>query len=89
RYWRNCQKSTLNFRYDPTHYGRMAMVDIEFLSGDPFQYEVATQSASQVISATPTTFNVTGVGGNASALPVISITIGATGTLAATITNNT
>jgi hypothetical protein len=38
RYWRNVQKTTLSTSYDPTWYPRIATVEIDLVTPDPFQY---------------------------------------------------
>jgi len=91
RYWRQVQKESSSFGYESgTHYGRIVTVEIDFVTGDPFVYEVAAQNVSQAIASSPTTVPVT-AGGNAPALPQWSLTVGGVGavTLAATVTNTT
>jgi hypothetical protein len=88
RYWRNCQVANFKEDYDPTGQGRFCDIDFDILTGDPFQYDTTNQTATHSVSSSPTTWTVT-AGGNAYALPQISVTMSSTGTVDALLTNNT
>lgn len=88
RYWRNCQVSEYSDGYEATEFSRIATVQFTVLSPDPWSYEVATQTPSRAITASGQTLAATN-NGNAYAFPLFSVTVGATGTLSATITNST
>lgn len=86
RFWPNCQKVAYSDSYDPTMFNRFASVEFDLVAPDPISFEVATQNASRSLTMTGQTLSIT-PGGNAQAMPQISVTAGATGTLAATIMN--
>ena len=88
RYYRNCQSASYSDTFDPTEFNRIVTVQFELISGDPFSYEVANQNAGGAITASGQTQIATN-NGNAYAQPQISVTMGTTGSIAATITNTT
>jgi Phage tail protein len=91
RYWRNCVLRTFDIMSPaPTMPLRMQRVKLEFVTPDPYQYSTTTTTDGRSISATAQTQATTN-GGNAPALPAISVTVGGSGavTIAFTITNST
>lgn len=90
RYLRNCQKDPYGESYGMTWPERIVDISLGLVTGDPFFYEVAVNTATQAVSACPTTWTVT-AGGNAYALPQFQITVGSvvSGAIAFTITNET
>lgn len=86
RYWRQCQAETYADSYDPTSYQNYVDIAFDIVTGDPFSYETAAQSAARNLTTTGQTQAATN-GGNAYAAPSLALTVGSSGTLAATITN--
>jgi len=87
RYWRNvvCQK--IDVSHPGTWYDRIADIEIDFITGDPYEYETAVQT----LALSPASTTVSGTansGGNAAARPVVSLTA-ATTSLFVTVYNDT
>lgn len=91
RFFRNVVARTITPHFPSGNYKRACDFSIEFATGDPYQYSDTLSTASGAIAATPTTFNVNGVGGTAKALPQVALTVGGAGavTINVTLTNNT
>jgi phage-related protein len=73
RYWRNVVCRDFKDGHPGTHYDRIDDIEIDLITGDPFQYEVATNT----LALTPASTTVSGTataGGNAYSKPVISFT---------------
>jgi hypothetical protein len=91
RYFRNVVARTIDPRFGGGQFNRSCDFSIEFATGDPYEYSDTLSAASGAVSASPTTFNINGVGGTAKAKPAIAMTVGGAGavTLNATLVNNT
>ena len=90
RYYRNTQLLHANVSNEIQGYLKIRRVKLAFQTPDPFQYSDTVTTTARVISATGQTLSVA-TAGNASAKPVLSITVGGSGakTLASTMTNST
>lgn len=91
RYYRNVYVGEQPEDYEPTGFGRLASIEIEFVTGDPFQYSTTeTTDTWSAIASTGETRAIT-PGGNAPALPKFAITVAGSGakTLDWTIHNQT
>lgn len=88
RFYRNCQQSTYSDTFDVTEFNRMCTVQFDLISGDPWSYAATGSTGSRSISASGQTLAVTN-GGNAYGQPQISLTMGSTGNVSATVTNTT
>ena len=88
RYWRQCQAEQYEDSYEPTGYQNIVSVSFNVVTGDPFSYDTTARTGGGALTATGQTKAVSN-GGNASGAPQISLTVGTTGTLSASITNQT
>ncbi len=88
RFYRQCQARAYADDYEPSGFNRLVNISCEIVTGDPFSYETGAQSSARSLSATAQTLVATNAG-NALAAPSISLTMGSTGTIAATVTNTT
>lgn len=88
RYWRQCYAEQYEDSFAPTGAQRIVDVSFDVVTGDPFSYETATQSGGGALVTSGQTKTVVN-GGNAPGAPRLSLTVGSTGTLSATITNQT
>lgn len=88
RYWRQCQAEGYTDTYEATGYMNFVEVSCEIVTGDPFSYDTTGQTGSRALSIPGQTLTVSN-GGNAPGSPRLSLTAGATGTLSATVTNQT
>jgi phage-related protein len=88
RYYRQCQSRAYTDDYEATGFNRLVNISFEIVTGDPFSYETAAQSAARVLTIAGQTQAAVNAG-NAPAAPSIALTVGSAGTLAATITNQT
>ena len=84
RLYQGCQVSSFEETYGDTAFGRYADISFDILTGDPFQYAAVPTSVTSTSGSLVATS-----AGNAYALPQIALTVGATGTLSATLTNTT
>src|SRR5262249_40326591 len=79
RYWRCVRVEKIGNTYDPTDYGRIQnRIRIDFVTSDPFQYSSIETTDTWTPSGSGDTHTVT-PGGNASALPELSLTVGGSG----------
>lgn len=86
RYWRQCQVEAYADDYEPTGFNRLVNISFDVVTGDPFSYETAAQAGSGSISSTGGTKSCSN-GGNAIALPSITIVVGTAGTNTLQISN--
>jgi hypothetical protein len=87
RYWRAVVCRDLKIQHPGTWYDRIAEIECDFTTGDPFQYDTTSNTVNlTVVSSGNST--VATAGGNAYARPVISVTAGAAN-IAATVYNDT
>jgi hypothetical protein len=87
RYWRNVVCRDLKIQHVGTWYDRIAEIECDFVTGDPFEYE----TVNNTLALTPASTTVSGTataGGNAYSRPVVSLTA-ATTSLAVTFYNDT
>lgn len=79
RYWRDVRVEYFRNPYGPTHYCRIAAeMEVSFLARDPFQYAIMGSSDTWSSPTTGATNTIT-VGGNTSARPIFTITVGGSG----------
>jgi len=77
RYWRNVVCRDFKDGHPGTHYDRIDDIEIDLITGDPFQYETATQTLALTPSSTTVSGTATAAG-NAYSKPVISFTAAST-----------
>ena len=79
RYYRNVSlEGELGISYDPTGFGRIANVQVNFLAGDPFAYATSTNTDTWTVTSSGQTHGIT-TGGTAYQQPTFSITVGGAG----------
>jgi hypothetical protein len=92
RYLRNARVDDAPETSQPTWMERIMDVRIRFTAGDPYFYETATQTDNtNALTTSPGTVTISTVGGNAPALPQLSLTVAGAGSVAllSTLTNTT
>jgi hypothetical protein len=86
RYWPNCQKTDYEDTYGETGFNRHVAVSFGLICPGGYQLATTATTATTAITATSQTLSITPTG-NAYSLPQISVTVGTSATLNATLTN--
>lgn len=87
RYYRQVRRRGLSVSYVEKRYENIANIEIEFVTGDPYQYYHSSTNNVWAAPASNTTQVIT-TGGNASASPIYKLTTGSA-SINWTITNQT
>ena len=89
RYYRNATMANYSVDYDQNSVTRYAMMNLEFRTGDPFQYSTTlTSAAAGATAVSPINKTLTPTG-NAPSLPKFTITATSATSVAITLTNST
>lgn len=87
RYWRNCQATQPSISFEPSQFERIVDVEINFETGDPFQYSGNETLDTWAVPTTNTTRVITTTG-NVYSAPTYKLTTGSA-SINWTITNQT